>query len=337
MPIQAQNGRRVQGLTDTDGTVHLVAENLSAQTALPVLLHEIFHSEVQKLLGDKRWQNLLDRLGQNYDAALRRAQEGRPGDSRYDRFWDGALRRVQDAGASKAHAVEEVAAYAIENYATAPPGVRSTVETLVGAVKAWVYQHSGVQMGAITPAQLIGLTQAALRASKEDRARTSSGNDGVRYSKAPKKPRPQRDVESEPQIPVHLLNTAAENKVYYAASAADGVRLKNQLLALAIAGGHAFEKHVLGVGNPQGSEFAGLGIRTRAQFANHVENVINSPSRTNPLDSDREHFYDSTTNTIVIRNQKDPDGGTSFRPEDKENYAIALEERNGRPQRTVRK
>jgi filamentous hemagglutinin len=105
-----------------------------------------------------------------------------------------------------------------------------------------------------------------------------------------------------------------------ATNVADGVRLKNQLSAQEIAGGHAFEKHVLGVGNPQGSEFVGLGIRTRNQFAEHIENVINNPTQSSPLTRGREYFYDGTTNTIVIRNPRAADGGTAFRPVDPERY-----------------
>jgi filamentous hemagglutinin len=104
------------------------------------------------------------------------------------------------------------------------------------------------------------------------------------------------------------------------ASAADAVRLKNQLISQEIAGGHAFEKHVLGVGNPEGAEFVGLGIRTRAQFAEHIENVINSPTESGFLLRGRQYFYDRGTNTVVIRDPRSLDGGTAFRPVDPDIY-----------------
>jgi filamentous hemagglutinin len=69
----------------------------------------------------------------------------------------------------------------------------------------------------------------------------------------------------------------------------------------------------LGVGNPNGNEFAGLGIRTRTQFKEHVEGVINKPTHSGNLNNNRSYFYDSTSNTIVIKNPKAPDGGTVFR------------------------
>lgn len=49
-----------------------------------------------------------------------------------------------------------------------------------------------------------------------------------------------------------------------------------------VAGGHAFEKHVL-----QQGEFGGLEIRTRDQFENHIESVINNPTTTKQLSGGR--------------------------------------------------
>jgi filamentous hemagglutinin len=63
-----------------------------------------------------------------------------------------------------------------------------------------------------------------------------------------------------------------------------------------------------------------LGIRTRNQFAEHIENVINNPTQSGALRNGREYFYDRTTNTIVIRNPRAADGGTAFRPVDPDAY-----------------
>ena len=114
---------------------------------------------------------------------------------------------------------------------------------------------------------------------------------------------------------------AAESRVLSpATNVADAARLRSQNMSQEIAGGHAFEKHVLGVGNPSGAEFGGLGIRTRNQFADHIENVINNPTQSGSLRGGREFFYDGGTNTIVIRNPRAADGGTAFRPVDPEAY-----------------
>ncbi|MCU7829556.1 MAG: RHS domain-containing protein [Candidatus Thiodiazotropha sp. (ex Myrtea sp. 'scaly one' KF741663)] len=93
-----------------------------------------------------------------------------------------------------------------------------------------------------------------------------------------------------------------------ASSAVNAARLKNQLSAQEIAGGHAFEKHVL-----QRGEFPGF-IRTRKQFADHIENVMTNPSATRQLKNGRTAFWDDATGTVVIRNPKAVDGGTAFQP-----------------------
>ena len=59
---------------------------------------------------------------------------------------------------------------------------------------------------------------------------------------------------------------------------ANAARLRGQLGGRGIAGGHAFEKHALNQG-----EFKGLGIRTRDQFANHIEDVVNNPTASRQL------------------------------------------------------
>lgn len=88
----------------------------------------------------------------------------------------------------------------------------------------------------------------------------------------------------------------------------------NQKIASQIAQGHAFEKHVLMQG-----EFPGW-IRTRKQFAEHIENVLNNPTQTKALNNDRIGFWHQETGTVIIRNPKDPDGGTAFQPKTGINY-----------------
>ncbi|CFQ74471.1 Uncharacterised protein [Yersinia similis] len=92
-------------------------------------------------------------------------------------------------------------------------------------------------------------------------------------------------------------------------SATSGKDLNAELVGREIADGHAFEKHVIEQG-----EFTGLGIRTRAQFAQHVENVVKNPTSTKELSGGRSAYWDQSTGTVVIRNPKAPDGGTAFRP-----------------------
>ncbi|MFN9121051.1 MAG: hypothetical protein ACK5X5_04535 [bacterium] len=94
-----------------------------------------------------------------------------------------------------------------------------------------------------------------------------------------------------------------------ASSLANAARLRGQLAGKEIAGGHAFEKHVLNQG-----EFKGLGIRTREQFANHIENVVNNPTASRQLSGGRPAYWQDSTGTVVIRNPRAADGGTAFQP-----------------------
>ncbi|HII3195037.1 contact-dependent inhibition effector 16S rRNA endonuclease [Enterobacter cloacae] len=106
----------------------------------------------------------------------------------------------------------------------------------------------------------------------------------------------------EPQDEENARNNEAH-------SSTNGKNLNSELVGKEIAGGHAFEKHVL-----QQGEFTGLGIRTRAQFAQHIENVVKNPTSTKELSNGRSAYWDQSTGTVVIRNPKASDGGTAFRP-----------------------
>jgi len=95
-----------------------------------------------------------------------------------------------------------------------------------------------------------------------------------------------------------------------AASAANGARLSAQLAGEEIAAGHAFQKHVIDLG-----EFPG--ITTPQQFASHIEDVvINGEMRT--LTNGRTAYWQD--GTVVIRNPNAVDGGTAFRPQDGYTY-----------------
>ena len=92
-----------------------------------------------------------------------------------------------------------------------------------------------------------------------------------------------------------------------AANAANAARLRTQLTAEEIAGGHAYDKHVT-----KGGEFPG--ITTRQQFSNLIENIINNASNIKVLSNGRTAYWDSTSGTVVIRHPSAVDGGTAFKP-----------------------
>lgn len=150
----------IQGMTTRDGTIHLVADRLTSRTALPVLLHEMFHAGVQPLVGEAAWSGLMNRLAVLYRAAAARESGGERGNSP---FWRAALERVELAQPPIGQEVEEFGAYAIEHRAQAPAGVGALVDRVIGAVKAWALRRFGRQLGAVTPAQLQSLAIAALR------------------------------------------------------------------------------------------------------------------------------------------------------------------------------
>lgn len=153
----------VQAVTMPDGTIHMVASNLSAANARAVMLHEAFHQGGEAFLGSKQWAELLGRMGSLY-----RQSEQSTGRAR--EFFDRARERVAAAKAKGAvktkMEVEEFAAYAIEEYETnregMPAAIRKLVEDIIGFVKAWVFKQYGKQLGQITPAQLSALAKFAL-------------------------------------------------------------------------------------------------------------------------------------------------------------------------------
>ena len=150
----------VQAMTAPDGTVHLVADQLTSRTTIPVLLHEMFHAGGRPLLGDAGWNALMKRMGALYRAAALREVAGERGNNAY---WRRALDRVEAAAPPAGQEIEEFAAYAIEERAIAPAGIRDVVDRLIGALKAWLLRRFRVQMGPVTPSQLQALATAALR------------------------------------------------------------------------------------------------------------------------------------------------------------------------------
>ncbi|AEZ50893.1 multidomain (soluble lytic transglycosylase/helicase/methylase) protein [Burkholderia phage DC1] len=163
----------VRGVTMPDGSIHLVAANLTPETALPVLLHEAFHQGGEKLIGTAAWTDLMGRL----DSLHRQARQS---SGRAREFFDAARARVasaQRAGAMpETLTAEEFGAYTIENYEQAPAAFRKWVDDVIGTVKAWLLRRFGKQLGAVTPAQLRAIAAAALR------DQTGGPTDGARFS-----------------------------------------------------------------------------------------------------------------------------------------------------------
>lgn len=90
------------------------------------------------------------------------------------------------------------------------------------------------------------------------------------------------------------------------------------VLAARIARGHAFDKHVLDQG-----EFRGLGVRTEKQLEELIEQTIEDATQAGDVKSlarGRTAYWDTKTDTVVIEDPANADGGTVFRPKDGKSY-----------------
>lgn len=169
LPGAAKAKKGVQAVTMPDGTIHMVANMLTTDNAQAVLFHEAFHNGGKALIGGAAWSDMMGRLGSLYNQSEKSTGKARE-------FYDKARARVASAKKQGAVAtrmeVEEFGAYAIEEYASAPPSVRKWVDDLIGAVKAWMLSRFGKQLGAVTPAQLTALAKMAVMDAVQERQGT---------------------------------------------------------------------------------------------------------------------------------------------------------------------
>lgn len=184
LPDGVEPVRGMQAVTTPDGKVHLIAANLSPETANGVLLHEMFHSGGEQLVGSKRWADLMKRLD-----GLHRQAEQTTGKAR--EVFDRARQRVQEAQEQGAVAddmtAEEFGAYAIEEYEQLPKAFRKWVDDLVGAIKHWLFSRYGKQLGQVTPAQLRAMAKDALVSMALAKRGELFGPAGTMFSVKPSK------------------------------------------------------------------------------------------------------------------------------------------------------
>lgn len=153
--------KQVQALTAPDGKVHLIASNLTPQNARAVMLHEAFHQGGEKLIGSTEWVSLMKRMASLFAQGKEASKGGKA-----NQFYSKARARVASAREQGAvepqFEAEEFAAYAIEEYESAPKTVQKWVDDLLGMVKAWLLKRFGAQMGDVTPAQLSAIAKLAM-------------------------------------------------------------------------------------------------------------------------------------------------------------------------------
>lgn len=160
------------GWIDPDGKIHLALYNLRPEDVHPTLMHELFHAGMRNIGSDRRWVNLMDRLGQYYRAAQNGGAKNE---------WTAAVERIQNAqrqgdrmnDAASDHVIEELGAYAVENFEKMPAGIRKWAESIIGAVKNYLQQTFGLQLGKVTPGQLRALAAGAIRNQKAPATSTS--------------------------------------------------------------------------------------------------------------------------------------------------------------------
>lgn len=94
----------------------------------------------------------------------------------------------------------------------------------------------------------------------------------------------------------------------------------NKAIAEEISKGHAYDKHILGQPYGKGPnrqvprEFPGE-MRTRKQFQDHIEKVMNNPNTpSKSLPNNRMAYWDEEFGATIIKNPGAKDAGTMFQP-----------------------
>lgn len=176
--------RGIQAVTTPDGKVHLVAANLTPGNANGVLLHEMFHSGVEQLVGSQRWEALNKRLNGLYQQAEQSTGKAR---AVFDRARERVQQAMEQGAVAEDMTAEEFGAYAIEEYEQLPGAFRKWVDDLVGTVKAWLFSRYGKQLGQVTPAQLRALAKDALVSMALAKRGELFGAAGTMFSVRPSK------------------------------------------------------------------------------------------------------------------------------------------------------
>ncbi|PRA85902.1 hypothetical protein CQ054_10540, partial [Ochrobactrum sp. MYb29] len=133
-------------------------------------------------------------------------------------------------------------------------------------------------------------------------------------------------LEKADQALVKLSSNAPKRGAGGTANAASGAKLNKELLLDEVVD-HSFYKHVL-----QQGEFKGLGIRTKTQFREHVNNVIENPSSIRYYSNGRSVYLQESTGTVVVRNPTGSGQSTAFQPKDWNTYVSGLPKQTTPPQ-----
>jgi N12 class adenine-specific DNA methylase len=161
--------------------VWLVAENLTEENALPVAMHEVLHQNLRNFIGEKRYQQLSNRLnailgGDRSKSLSERLKDAinSPGErAAVGKFFQAALEAIP-AKTPEADVLEEIAAYAVEQVTAArdtssiPKAIVAWVRDLIAAVKAALFRRYGAFANSLTEADIAALTISALKAQAKE-------------------------------------------------------------------------------------------------------------------------------------------------------------------------
>lgn len=166
---------RVQGATTPDGRILLVLNNLNEDSFDGVLQHEATHATLKALLGEKTYQQLLDKLD-----TLLQAGKG-------SNWLEEAEARIPE-NTAKEFRTQELAAYAVEQAANGAQDTNPLIrwaKDLLSSLRAAIIQSKHVPeslrlwaMNHIRPQDLAKLAVAGLRAQAmmaQDGTRLSTG------------------------------------------------------------------------------------------------------------------------------------------------------------------
>lgn len=84
-------------------------------------------------------------------------------------------------------------------------------------------------------------------------------------------------------------------------------------VAKQIAAGHAYDKHAV-------EQDAFPWVKSREDFRELIARILRNPTEWKRLRQGRSAYWDRETGTVVVRDPRNPDGGTAFRPQTGKRY-----------------
>ena len=165
----AKDGK-VQGWTDPDGTVHIIAGNNTDATLASTMLHESLHSFFS---GNNKAK--AKAVTQIKNLRIRKSAK---------EWLDKADESAREAGTAEKDIDEEALAYAITHYEQAVGAIKRVVDRFISEIKAYLVRKFGADMK-ITPSTLRAMARQHIKSLGES-AETFNSEGTIRFSRAAK-------------------------------------------------------------------------------------------------------------------------------------------------------